>query len=137
MIAPHDLGMDLGGGHPAAQRRGHQEVVDPPPDVARPRVREMAPPGVVSVALLEQPEGIDESRVDEVLKSLALLVREALLAAVGLGIARGRARCERRSGRRRRPRAFRLELPAVREKRRVPVLVPQRKRLRSSLAFGV
>ena len=46
----------------------------------------MTPPRVVPVSLREQPESIDESRVDEILEALALLVREALLAAVRLRI---------------------------------------------------
>ena len=40
----------------------------------------------MAVALREHPEGVDESGIDEILKSAALLVRESLLAAVRLGI---------------------------------------------------
>ena len=38
------------------------------------------------VALGEDSEGVDETGIDEVLEALALLVGEALLAAVGLGV---------------------------------------------------
>src|ERR1700728_161807 len=86
MIAAHHVGVDIGGGHLAAQRRGYEKVIDAPPDVARAGVGEIAPPRVVTVALLEQAEGIDEAGVEEILESLALLVREALLAPIGLRI---------------------------------------------------
>src|SRR5260370_23772388 len=80
MIAPHDGGMDLGALHRVAQLRRYQNVVDSPPDVARPRIGEMAPPRVVPVALGEQPKGVDEARSHEILESLAFFIRKALLA---------------------------------------------------------
>ena len=86
MIAPHHIGMDIRGSHLAAQCGRYEKIVDTPSHVARARVGEVAPPRVVAVTLLEQAEGIDEAGVDEVLEALALLVRKALLAPIGLRI---------------------------------------------------
>src|ERR1700677_1132772 len=56
MIAAHHRRMDLRTLHRVAQLPRYQNVVDSPPDVARPRIGEMAPPRVMSVTLREQPK---------------------------------------------------------------------------------
>src|SRR5271165_400857 len=86
MIAAHHLGMDLGALHRRAQLSRHEYVVDSPSDVARPRIGEMTPPRIMSIALREQPKGIDEAGIHEILESGALLVRETLLAAIGFRV---------------------------------------------------
>src|SRR5271170_2858871 len=135
MIAAHHVGMDVGGDHLAAQRRGYEKIIDAPADVARAGVGEIAPPGVVTVALLEQAEGIDEAGVDEVLESLALLVGEALLAAIGLRIRQIELGVRDVQIAAKNDRLVALEPPAVVEERRVPVLVAQ---LQSAeIVFGV
>src|SRR5450631_819379 len=86
MIASHDLRMNSHCLDGFAQARGHQEVVDSPTDVAGTRIGEMAPPRIVTVPLREQPEGVDEPCIDQILKALALFVRKPLLAAIRLWI---------------------------------------------------
>src|SRR6202044_39497 len=119
------VGMNIGGGHLAAQRCGHEKIIDAPADVARAGVGEIAPPRVVPVALLEQAEGIDEAGFDEILETLALLVREALLAPIGLRIrqivlgVRDVQIAAENDG------LLALELAAIGEESRVPVLVAQ------------
>src|SRR5882724_10946826 len=82
MIAAHDGGMDLGALHRVAQLPRHENVVDSPPDVPRPRIGEMAPPRIVPITLGEQPEGVGETRVHEILESLTFFIRKAFLAAI-------------------------------------------------------
>src|SRR6266403_2949407 len=47
---------------------------------------EMAPPRIVSVTLREEPEGVDETGIHQILESPAFFVRETLLAAIRLGV---------------------------------------------------
>src|SRR5690606_13695551 len=82
MIAAHHVRVDLGFLHFLPERLGNQYVVDSPSDVAGAGVRELVPPGVVTGALLEEAKRIDEARIEEVLKSFALFVREPLLASI-------------------------------------------------------
>src|SRR5271154_596597 len=86
MIAAHHGGMDLRTLHRVTQLPRYQNIVDSPPHVARPRIGEMAPPRVMPVTLREQPKGVHETRIHEVLESCALFVGEALLAAIRFGI---------------------------------------------------
>ena len=79
----------------------------------------------MAVALREQAEGVDEAGVDEVLEALALLVRETLLAAVGLGIREVELGVRDVEVAAEDHRLLLLELLAVGEEGRVPVLVPQ------------
>src|SRR5665213_3061487 len=46
----------------------------------------MRPPRVVTVAFVKDPEGVNEARVQEVLKALTLFARVAPLANVGFGV---------------------------------------------------
>src|SRR5688572_18735797 len=86
MIRPQDVRMDLRALHFLLQSVGYQYVVDSPSDVARARIREVAPPRIVAVALGEDAERVDEPGVDEILEARAFFVRESLLAAIRLGI---------------------------------------------------
>src|SRR5579872_982594 len=86
MVTAHNVGVDCRRLHRGAKALRYQHVVDSPSDVAGAGIGERAPPGVVAVALREQPESIDETRFEHVLETLALLQREALLALVGFGI---------------------------------------------------
>ncbi len=97
----------------------------------------MAPPRVVAVALLELPEGVDEAGIHEILEPLPLLVGEALLTLVRsrigqiqLGVRDIQIAAEDDG-------LATLQLHAVREEGRIPRLMAQGTRLRSSLAFGV
>ncbi len=93
---PMNVGVDLRFLHFLLERFGDEHVVDSPSHVARARVREMAPPGIVAVALREDAEGVDEAGVHEILEAFALLVGETFLAACWAWGSRGRARCARR-----------------------------------------
>ena len=86
MIAAHHVRVDLRGADLLGQRLRHQHVVDPPADVPGAAIGALAPPRVVAVALGEQPEGVDEARVEERLETGALFGGEALVPDVGLGI---------------------------------------------------
>src|ERR1700733_2533048 len=86
MIAAHHRGMDLRALHRVTQLPRYENVVDSPPNVARPRIGEMAPPRVMPVPLCEQPKGIHETRIHKILESRALFVGEALLTAIRFGI---------------------------------------------------
>src|SRR6185312_15724900 len=100
------------------------------------RVGERAPPGVMAIALLEQPEGVHKPRIHQVLESLALLLGKALAAAIGLRVGQIElgmgdieiAAEDHRLGL--------LEAPAVGEKGRVPVLVPQQQTAQVILRVG-
>jgi len=89
----------------------------------------------MSVALCEQPERIDETGVHEVLKSRALLVGEPLLAAIGLGVGQIElgVRDIEVATENDRLRAF--QLPAVREKCRIPVF--EAKRQAAQVVLGI
>src|SRR5262249_53503954 len=86
VIAPHYLRADPR----AAERLPHffrcDEIIDAPPDVSRPAVHHLAPPRIVSAARLELPESVDETRVEQPGKVIALLVGESGVAAVGLRV---------------------------------------------------
>src|SRR5260221_13739316 len=86
MIAAHYFGVDSRGFDRSPQCSRHQKIVDSPPDIAGPGVREVTPPRVVTISLSEQPERIDESGIHQILKSLAFLIGKPLLAAIRLGI---------------------------------------------------
>src|ERR1700730_8202828 len=85
----------------------------------------MTPPRIMAVPLREKPERIDEPRIHHILKSLALLVGESLFPAVRLGI------CEIEFGvgdvqiAAKNNRLARLELPAISQKCRIPMLEAQ------------
>src|SRR5450755_1366129 len=69
VIAAHDGGMDLGALHRIAQLTRHQHVIDSPPDVPRPGIREMTPPRIMAVALGKQPESVHKTRIHQRLES--------------------------------------------------------------------
>src|SRR5215469_3268125 len=79
VIATHHLGVDLCTLHGFAKGFGDHHIVDSPPDISLACAGELAPPRVVPVALLEQPEGVDEACIQDVLKTPPLLVGETLL----------------------------------------------------------
>lgn len=92
----------------------------------------MRPPGVETVALVEEAEGVDEAGVDEVLETLALFIGEAAFADVGLGPGEvvgsvGHVEVAAEHYRLGRAAEFAgLEALAVLEKGRIPVVVAQR-----------
>src|SRR5216684_1747175 len=126
MIAAHDGGMDLGALHRVAQMPRHENVVDSPPDVPRPRIGEMAPPRVVPVTLGEQPEGVDEPRIHEILESLTFFIREALLAAIRFGVGQIELGMRHIEVAAKNDRLGLLQLLAIGEESRIPVLEAQR-----------
>ena len=127
--------MDFRRLHGLPQAAGDQEIVDSPSDVAGAGVGEAAPPTVMAVTLLEEAKRIDEAGVDEVLEALALLVGEALLAAVRLWIGEIELRVRNVEIAAEDDRLLLLELLAVGEESGVPMLVPQREA--AEVVFGV
>src|SRR6202044_285542 len=85
----------------------------------------MAPPGIVAIALGEQAEGVDEAGVDKSLESRALLVGESLLAAIGFRIRQIKLGVRDIQVAAKYDRLGLLQLFAIGEKRRIPMLVPQ------------
>src|SRR3984893_2917627 len=126
MIAPHHGGMDLGALHRVAQLPRDENVVDSPPDVACPGIGEMTPPRVVPVTLGEQPKGVDEACLHEILESLALFVGETLLAAIRLGVGQIELGMRHIEVAAKNDRLGLFELLAIGEKGRIPVFVSQR-----------
>ena len=86
MVAAHDRGVDIGGDDARHETLRDQEVVDAPAHVSLAGLGEVGPPGVKAVALVKESKGVDEPRVEVVLKPLSLLGGVAGLADVGLGI---------------------------------------------------
>jgi len=82
MIATHHIRVNFSRLDRVFELLRNQDVIDPPSDVARARIGERTPPGVVPVTLLKQAQRVDEACIENVLKTLTLLVRKALLAAV-------------------------------------------------------
>src|SRR6185437_9509774 len=136
VITTHHVGMDLRALHGRPERPGDDEIVDSPSDIALTRIRELTPPGVVPVALLEQAEGVDEARIEEVLKALALLVGEALAAAVGLGIGEIELGVRHIQVAAENDRLAPFELAAVGEEGRIPVAEPQLQAAQVILRIG-
>src|ERR1700678_2807746 len=126
VIAAHDARMYLGALHGGAHFFRYENIVDSPPDVARPRIGKMAPPRVVPIALREHAERIDEARVHEILESGALLVRESLLAAIGLGIGQVELGVRHIQIAAENDRLLLFQLLAIGEKGRIPVFETQR-----------
>src|SRR5581483_4758306 len=136
MVAAHDIHVNVGGSDRTAQTSRNQDVIDAPSHIALACAREVAPPGVMAVALPEQAEGIDEARIQKVLEAAALLLGEALAAAVGfrvrqieLGVGNIEVAAENH-------RLGLLEPPAVRQERRIPVLVTQAQAAQIILGVG-
>src|SRR3984957_20062959 len=125
VIAAHDGGMNLGAFHRVAQLPRDENIIDPPSDVARPRIREVTPPRVVPVALRKQAKGIHESRIHDVLESRALFVRETLLAAIRFWVGQIRLGMRDIEVAAENDRLGFFQLPAIREEGRIPVLEPQ------------
>src|ERR1700722_5820598 len=117
--------MDFRGLPRAAQFRREEHVIDPPSHVARSRVREVTPPRVVPVTLGEHAESIDEAGVHHVLEAFALLIRKALLTAIRLRIRQVQLRVGDIQIATEDDRLFLLELFAIGQERRVPVLESQ------------
>ncbi len=61
-----------------------QNVVDSPTDVAGTGVCEMRPPRIETVAFMKEAERVDESNINEVLKTLAFLIGETFQADIFL-----------------------------------------------------
>src|SRR5580693_7546580 len=85
----------------------------------------MAPPRVVAVALGEQAECVDEAGVDKSLKSRAFLIGESLLAAVRLRIRKVELGVRDIQVAAKYNGLGFFQLFAIREKSRIPMLVPQ------------
>jgi hypothetical protein len=88
VVTAHDAGVNLGGNHSFNEILRNQEVVDAPSDVASASVGEVGPPGVVTIALLEESKGVDEPGVYEILKASTFLSGVTRFARVGLGISK-------------------------------------------------
>src|SRR5690606_36599188 len=125
VIASEDVGVNLRLLHFLLERRGHQDVIDSPSDVAFARVRELAPPRVVTVPLLEETERIDETRVEEVLKAFPLFLGKAFSAAVRLWIREIELRMRDVEIAAEDDRLLLLEPLAIGQERRIPVFVAQ------------
>ena len=79
--------MDTGALQALLQLRGCDEIVDPPSDVLLPRLEHVAPPGIgVRLIGVEVSEGVHIARVDHGGELVPLLLGEAGIAGVGLGI---------------------------------------------------
>src|SRR5258708_17452457 len=136
MVAAHDGSMDFCTLHRIAKRGRYHEVIDSPPDVSRPRIGKMAPPRIVAIALGEQAERIDKAGVDEGLKSRALLIRESLLAAIGFRVREVQLRVRDIEIAAKYDGFGFLQLLAIGEKCRIPMLVPQRQPAQVVLGIG-
>ncbi len=79
---------DGAGAHAAKERARGQPVVQPPPDVllAGGAAGAHGPPGVAAGAFVELAEHVDDVGVDVVVEAGSLLVGEAGVFAVGLGV---------------------------------------------------
>src|SRR5580692_1151188 len=95
----------------------------------------MAPPRIVAIALGEQAERIDETGIDECLKSGPLLIRETLLAAIGLWIREIKLGVRDIQVAAKYDRLGLFQLFAIREKSRIPLLVAQREP--AQVIFGI
>src|SRR3989338_4799211 len=83
VVRPHDFGQYLCFFDFRHQAFAYEKVVYSPADVSRAGVRKVTPPGVVAVAFgREMAEGIDESRLDDVIDTFTFFVGEAVLAAI-------------------------------------------------------
>ncbi len=64
---------------------GDEEIVDAPTDVVGAGAAEIAPPGVVAVALMEEAQSVDETSVEEGLESGSFFEGIAFFAFVWFG----------------------------------------------------
>src|SRR5271155_556425 len=85
----------------------------------------MAPPRIVAIALGEQAECIDETSVDKSLKSRALLIGESFLAAIRFRIRKIQLGVRDIQIAAKYDGLGFFQLFAIREERRIPMLVPQ------------
>jgi len=125
VIAAHDRRKNLGALDRGAQLRRDQHVVDSPSDVPRPRIGKVAPPRIMPIALREQPESVDESGIDKSLESRLLFVGESLLAAIRLRIRKIKLSVRDIQVTAKNDGLGFFQLFAIREKSRIPMLVPQ------------
>src|SRR5665213_530223 len=95
----------------------------------------MAPPRIVAIALGEQAEGIDEARVDKGLESRAFLVCKSLLAAIRLRIRKIKLSVRDVQIAAKNDRLGFFQLFAIRQKSRIPMLVPQSEA--AQVVFGI
>ena len=86
MVRTEDLGVDFRVLHPLRQSVGEEEVVDAPPGVLLARMKAVRPPGVGHLRGVEAAEGVGEAACEQRRHLLALLVGEACVLAVGLGV---------------------------------------------------
>ena len=86
MVAAHDVGVYFGVLNMLQQTLGGDEVVDAPAGILLAGMEAVAPPGVGDLVGIERAEGVDESLGEELAEFLALLIGEAGIAAVGLGV---------------------------------------------------
>jgi len=86
VVAAEDFGEYPGFFEARAEAFGDEEVVEAPADVPRAGGAEDAPPGVVSPALFEFAEGVEEAGIDEGSEAVAFFNGEAVVADVGLGV---------------------------------------------------
>src|ERR1022692_2516289 len=86
VITAHDVRVNFGGNDALDEAWRDEEIVDAPSDVARASVGEIGPPGVVTVALMEDSKSVDKACVHEVLEAIAFLAGVTGLAHVRFGI---------------------------------------------------
>lgn len=69
------------------QSVGNKEIIDAPPDIPLTCICEVAPPGVLLGRIrIEVPKRIDETPVDEFLKSCALFIGETRVPPIRLRV---------------------------------------------------
>jgi len=91
VIAAKDVRVNVRRLHSLDERLRNEKVVDAPPHIARARVREVRPPRVEPVPLMKETEGVDEARLEIVLKPARSSVVNPLRPTFDLGLARSSA----------------------------------------------
>ena len=93
IIAARHVGINLGRHNGLSQISGHQHVIDSPPDIARTRIGEVAPPCVMTIPLFEHPKGVNEPGRDKSLKPVRSSSVNPFLPRLGPGFARSSSVC--------------------------------------------
>ena len=86
VVAAQDTGVDLRVGDLGHQTVGDHEIVDAPAGILLPGLEAVRPPRIFHPVRIERAEGVAEATGQQVGELLALLVGEAGIVAVGLGV---------------------------------------------------
>ena len=86
MVGAEDLPVDLGGGDPVCDPVRNEEVVDAPACVLLPGAEAVAPPAVLHLVRVQRPEAVGKARLQQLGHLGPLLVGEACVHPVGLGV---------------------------------------------------